>query len=102
MQGIHEQIRRCGELRDLPVRTLASVCEEYVRGDIHFLKVDVEGFEGEVLAHVAGRFGIGEKRGDDGFAVLERAFGGGAGAGAGTDVPGFGKGHYGKAETRES
>lgn len=39
------------EVRELqvPVRTLASVCEEYVRGDIHFLKVDVEGFEGEVL-----------------------------------------------------
>ncbi len=33
----------------VPVRTLASVCEEHVRGEIHFLKVDVEGFEGEVL-----------------------------------------------------
>ncbi|MEX5744925.1 FkbM family methyltransferase [Massilia sp. X63] len=33
----------------VPVRTLASVCEEYVRGEIHFLKIDVEGFEGEVL-----------------------------------------------------
>jgi FkbM family methyltransferase len=33
----------------VPVRTLAGVCEEHVRGDIHFLKVDVEGFEGEVL-----------------------------------------------------
>lgn len=33
----------------VPVRTLASVCEEYVQGDIHFLKIDVEGFEGEVL-----------------------------------------------------
>ncbi|MCC2958639.1 FkbM family methyltransferase [Massilia sp. IC2-477] len=33
----------------VPVRTLASVCEEYVRGDIHFLKIDVEGFEGEVI-----------------------------------------------------
>ncbi|MGJ7914360.1 FkbM family methyltransferase [Massilia sp. LXY-6] len=33
----------------VPVRTLASVCEEYVKGEIHFLKVDVEGFEGEVL-----------------------------------------------------
>lgn len=31
------------------VRTLASVCEEYVQDDIHFLKIDVEGFEGEVL-----------------------------------------------------
>ncbi len=33
----------------VPVRTLASVCEEYVTGEIHFLKIDVEGFEGEVL-----------------------------------------------------
>jgi FkbM family methyltransferase len=39
------------EVRELsvPVRTLASVCAEHVRGEIHFLKVDVEGFEGEVL-----------------------------------------------------
>ncbi|MCD2515286.1 FkbM family methyltransferase [Massilia sp. G4R7] len=33
----------------VPVRTLASVCEEYVDSEIHFLKIDVEGFEGEVL-----------------------------------------------------
>lgn len=33
----------------VPVRTLASVCAEHVQGEIHFLKVDVEGFEGEVL-----------------------------------------------------
>ncbi|WP_313032794.1 FkbM family methyltransferase [Massilia alkalitolerans] len=34
----------------VPVRTLASVCEEYVQGrQVHFLKIDVEGFEGEVL-----------------------------------------------------
>jgi FkbM family methyltransferase len=33
----------------VPVKTLASVCAEHVRGDIHFLKIDVEGFEGEVL-----------------------------------------------------
>ncbi len=33
----------------VPVRTLASVCEEHVKGDIHFLKIDVEGFEGEVI-----------------------------------------------------
>ncbi|MGZ8320509.1 MAG: FkbM family methyltransferase [Telluria sp.] len=39
------------DVRELvvPVRTLAGVCAEHVRGDIHFLKVDVEGFEGEVL-----------------------------------------------------
>ena len=33
----------------VPVRTLAAVCEQHVRGEIHFLKIDVEGFEGEVL-----------------------------------------------------
>jgi FkbM family methyltransferase len=33
----------------VPLRTLADICAEYVRGDIHFLKIDVEGFEGEVL-----------------------------------------------------
>jgi len=33
----------------VPVRTLVSICEEHVNGDIHFLKVDVEGFEPEVL-----------------------------------------------------
>jgi FkbM family methyltransferase len=33
----------------VPVRTLADVCAEHVRGDVHFLKIDVEGFEGEVL-----------------------------------------------------
>jgi FkbM family methyltransferase len=33
----------------VPVRTLADVCAEHVHGDVHFLKIDVEGFEGEVL-----------------------------------------------------
>jgi FkbM family methyltransferase len=33
----------------VPVRTLASVCARHVDGPIHFLKIDVEGFEGEVL-----------------------------------------------------
>ena len=33
----------------VPVRTLAAVCADYVDGPIHFLKIDVEGFEGEVL-----------------------------------------------------
>jgi FkbM family methyltransferase len=33
----------------VPVRTLATVCAEHVKGEIHFLKVDVEGFEAEVL-----------------------------------------------------
>lgn len=33
----------------VPVRTLASICAEHAPGEIHFLKIDVEGFEGEVL-----------------------------------------------------
>ncbi|HEY5801859.1 MAG TPA: FkbM family methyltransferase, partial [Burkholderiaceae bacterium] len=33
----------------VPVRTLAGLCSEYADGEIHFLKVDVEGFEAEVL-----------------------------------------------------
>lgn len=33
----------------VPMRTLAGICAEHVRADIHFLKVDVEGYEAEVL-----------------------------------------------------
>lgn len=33
----------------VPVQTLATICTEHVKGEIHFLKIDVEGFEGEVL-----------------------------------------------------
>ena len=35
--------------KKVPVMTLASVCREYVRAPIDFLKVDVEGLEGEVI-----------------------------------------------------
>lgn len=38
-----------GPPRRVQVRTLSSICEQHVRGDIHFLKIDVEGFEGPVL-----------------------------------------------------
>jgi FkbM family methyltransferase len=51
-QSVAESHRAEGhEVAELkvPVRTLASVCEEHVRGEIQFLKIDVEGFEGEVL-----------------------------------------------------
>ena len=34
---------------DLPVLTLTTVCEQYAPQDIHFLKIDVEGHEAEVL-----------------------------------------------------
>lgn len=34
----------------VPLRTLSGICAEHAAGrDIHFLKIDVEGFEGEVL-----------------------------------------------------
>ncbi|ELX10632.1 methyltransferase FkbM family [Janthinobacterium sp. HH01] len=33
----------------VPLLTLAEICREHVRGEVHFLKVDVEGFEGDVL-----------------------------------------------------
>jgi FkbM family methyltransferase len=33
----------------VPVRTLAAICAEHVHGPIHFLKIDVEGFEEAVL-----------------------------------------------------
>lgn len=33
----------------VPVRTLAAICADHVTGPVHFLKIDVEGFEGEVL-----------------------------------------------------
>ena len=35
---------------EVPIRTLAQVVAEHVRGPVDFLKVDVEGFEREVLA----------------------------------------------------
>jgi FkbM family methyltransferase len=34
---------------DVPAMTLTQICEQYVTGDIHFLKIDVEGHEGAVL-----------------------------------------------------
>lgn len=33
----------------VPVTTLAAICAEHAPAGIHFLKIDVEGFEGEVL-----------------------------------------------------
>ena len=38
-----------GKHHSVAIRTLASICEEHCTGDIHFLKVDVEGFEESVL-----------------------------------------------------
>ncbi|WP_332855266.1 FkbM family methyltransferase, partial [Duganella sp. S19_KUP01_CR8] len=33
----------------VPLLTLAEICREHVHGEVHFLKIDVEGFEGDVL-----------------------------------------------------
>ena len=38
-----------GTYHCVPVRTLRDICAEYTNGDIHFLKIDVEGFEQSVL-----------------------------------------------------
>jgi len=38
-----------GVYHKVPMRTLANVCEEHTDGEIHFLKIDVEGFEKQVL-----------------------------------------------------
>ena len=34
---------------EVPCRTLSDICNEYVRGEIHFLKIDVEGAETSTL-----------------------------------------------------
>ena len=38
------------EASTVPVRRLRTICEEWVTGDIHFLKIDVEGFEADVIS----------------------------------------------------
>lgn len=39
-----------GQYKKVPMRTLASICEEFISDrDIHFLKIDVEGFEEAVI-----------------------------------------------------
>ena len=37
------------EIETKEVRPLSEICETYVKGDIHFLKIDVEGMEREVI-----------------------------------------------------
>ena len=38
-----------GVFHRVPVLTLADICRKHVKDDIHFLKIDVEGFEDRVL-----------------------------------------------------
>jgi len=40
----HEVVRH-----RVPLRTLANICQEYLPGEIHFLKIDVEGLEERVI-----------------------------------------------------
>jgi FkbM family methyltransferase len=37
------------EVLEVPMTTLAKICEEHVAGEVHFLKIDVEGAEADVL-----------------------------------------------------
>lgn len=45
----HESQGRTGKFSTVPMSTLAVICAQYAPPDIHFLKVDVEGFERAVL-----------------------------------------------------
>ena len=39
-----------GVYHRVPLRTLSDICQEYASGEIHFLKIDVEGFEHDVIS----------------------------------------------------
>jgi FkbM family methyltransferase len=45
----HRQAGLKVEETEVPVEPLSAICEKHVRGEIHFLKIDVEGFEVYVL-----------------------------------------------------
>jgi hypothetical protein len=45
----HKQDGYTGVFHKVPVFPLEYICEQYVQSDIHFLKIDVEGFEKDVL-----------------------------------------------------
>ena len=45
----HAQAGHKGVYQRVPIVTLGSICEKFVTGDIHFLKIDVEGLEENVL-----------------------------------------------------
>lgn len=53
LASLHEKSGFAVSRTTLESRTLEAVCEEHVRGDIHFLKVDVEGAEERVLRGLA-------------------------------------------------
>lgn len=45
----HQKDGYAGSMQTVPLMTLAELCEQHVTGDIHFLKIDVEGFEKAAL-----------------------------------------------------
>lgn len=45
----HKREGHTGVLHKVPLFPLGDICKQYVQGDIHFLKIDVEGFEKDVL-----------------------------------------------------
>ncbi|MBC7573925.1 MAG: FkbM family methyltransferase [Herminiimonas sp.] len=47
---LHRDQGHVVEASTVPVRRLSAICDEWVSGEIHFLKIDVEGFEAEVIA----------------------------------------------------
>ena len=46
---MHEADGHNGQLHTVEMETLENICERYAESDIHFLKIDVEGLESEVL-----------------------------------------------------
>jgi FkbM family methyltransferase len=48
----HSQAGKSILLKSIPINTLTSICEQYVNGIIHFLKIDVEGAEKDVIAGI--------------------------------------------------
>ena len=50
LAGSHQARGFLQERIEVPVDTLAAICQRHVRSDIHFLKVDVEGAERAALA----------------------------------------------------
>ncbi|MFA6061874.1 MAG: FkbM family methyltransferase [Gallionella sp.] len=48
-RDLHCRSGHSGTLSRVPLRTLTSICEQHAQAEIHFLKIDVEGYERQVL-----------------------------------------------------
>lgn len=48
--AMHQKEGVAGVWRKMPMLTLAEVCRTRVKGEVHFLKIDVEGYERSVIA----------------------------------------------------